>query len=129
MWYLWNMNYSISEEQLFSMLDAFFDTMYHEVKYQKEGDYIWVYNGDKIKKTFRRVQGGYTKPNVIMSYSPFGNRLEINPEVYQNLISWVPIFKQKKIVIHFFTEWFKDKFNVDISDTYFADKSIMDDIG
>ena len=122
------MNYAVNEQQLFSLLDKFFSTMYRSVKFKKEGGYIWVYNGEKIYKTYRKINGVYVVPNVIMSYSPFSNYLEIDPEVYENIIKWIPQFTGKKMIVQFLTEWFKNKFNVDISHTYFSDKDIMDNI-
>lgn len=105
-----------------------FKTLFNEVRFKKEKNVIYVFNGNSIRKRLRTKPNSIelSLPNVIMTYSDFGGSLEISYEVYKNFIKQSPEFESNKLFLDFFKEWFENKFKIESKNVYIDDKLSMD---
>jgi hypothetical protein len=122
-------NESSDEDKRYELLiDRLVMTYYSNIKYKKEGSNIYVYRGKTLRKQYRN---GY-KPNTIMSYSPFGNRLTIFRSELELLNVIIPMIKNNIKMIKYFiksmTKLFTEKFGFTPKYVGIDDRSIMDKI-
>lgn len=106
-----------------------FNSLFKEVRFKKEKDVIHVFNGKSIRRIFRTKPNSteVSLPNVIMTYSAGrSGSLEICYEVYKSFIKLSPEFESNKSFLHFFKEWFENKFKIELNYVYIADKLTMD---
>jgi hypothetical protein len=107
-----------------------FNELFKEVRFKKEKNAIYVFNGKSLRKKIRNKpkSSEVSLPNVIMTYFGLGNSLEIRREVYKKFVGVSPEFESNPSFLFFFKEWFENKFNMNSNRVYVDSRSIMIDM-
>ena len=107
-----------------------FNELFKEVRFKKEKNAIYVFNGKSLRKKIRSKPKSteVSLPNVIMTYFGFGNYIEIRREIYKNFITVSPEFESNPSFLLFFKEWFENKFKMSPNRVYVDSRSIMIDM-
>ena len=123
------MDYILTEEQYFKVMDRIFHSLFNPIKYRTIRGSIHVFVGDKLKQ---KMSFNNSKRTEIMLFTRFPNsedgELYIDPKVYNQIIKVVPILEKNKLMIEFFTNWFETKFGVRPKRVYFGSRQLMDNL-
>ena len=123
------MEYILTEEQYFKVMDRIFHSLFNPIKYRTIRGHIHIFVGDKLKQ---KMSFNNSKRTEIMLFSRFPNseegELYIDPKVYNQIIKVVPILEKNKLMIEFFRNWFESKFGVRPKRVYIGSRQIMDSL-
>ena len=123
------MEYILTEEQYFKVMDRIFHSLFSTIKYRTIRGHIHIFVGDKLKQ---KMSFNNSKRTEIMLFTRFPNsedgELYIDPKVYNQIIKVVPILEKNKLMIEFFTNWFESKFGIRPKRVYFGGRQLMDSL-
>ncbi len=116
------MEYHITKERYFNLLDKMMETLYPKIRYKKVGRSIYFYAGKSLVKRFSWVG---KEQNTIMVYSDFRETLEVQIRVYEELHKYMNGVLDTKLVLEFFKEWFSKKYGIIPKYVLIPDRELM----
>ena len=121
--YLCYMDYIITEEQFFDILNTVFEVSYPKLKTKKIGDMLFVYYGKSLVRYSRDNNNSY-----IMQFDFRWDALWIDSMVYIKIKRIFPSVIDNLLFYDFFKKWYSDKFGVTPKEVYITNMGNLNDL-
>ena len=116
------MDYIITEEQFFDVLNTVFEVSYPKLKTKKIGGMIFVYYGYKLVRYSR------DNNNYIMQFVLDEDALWIDSKVYIKIKRIFPSVTDNFLFYDFFKKWYSDKFGIAPKEVHITNKRSLNDL-
>jgi hypothetical protein len=117
------MDYIITEEQFFDVLNTVFEVSYPKLKTKKIGDMLFVYYGNTLVRYSRNNNNSY-----IMQFDFRWDALWIDSMVYIKIKRIFPSVIDNLLFYDFFKKWYSDKFGVTPKEVYITNMGNLNDL-
>jgi hypothetical protein len=118
------MDYIITEEQFFDVLDNVFEVSYPKLKTKRIGDWVYVYYGYKLVRYSRNNNNN----NYIMQFVLDEHALWIDSKVYIKIKRIFPSVTDNLLFYDFFKKWFSDKFGMNPKEVHITNMGSLNDL-
>jgi len=116
------MDYIITEEQFFDILDNVFEVSYPKLKTKKIGGMVYVYHGYKL------IRYSMNNSNYIMQFVLDKDELWIDSRVYIRMKKIFPSVTDNLLFYDFFKKWFSDRFGMTPKEVHITNMRSLNDL-